>query len=112
MIAVGNLKRLSIPLVIRWVKTVWERVPVEMVCKSFLKCGMDRTEDESLYEDFLGEGVAETEDVAYNNNYADYYDNSPATNEILGYPGPAFSWMTRMILILRDFNHINRQKTL
>jgi len=64
----GNIKRLSIPVVIGWVKTVWEHIPIEMVCKSYLKCGisnkMDGTKDYALYKDFLGKGVAETEDVA------------------------------------------------
>jgi len=71
---VGNLQRSSIPLVIGWVKTVWEYIPEEMVFK-FLKCGisnkMDWMEDDALYEDFLGECVAETEDVAHNNSCAD-----------------------------------------
>ena len=31
---------------------------------------------DALCEDFLGEGVAETEDVADSDGYADYYDNS------------------------------------
>ncbi|KAK2169964.1 hypothetical protein LSH36_5g02008 [Paralvinella palmiformis] len=46
---------------------------------------MDGTEDDALYEDFLGEGVAETEDVADNDGYADYYEDFPATHEILEY---------------------------
>jgi len=50
---------------------------------------MDGTKDDALYEDFLGEGVAETEDLAVNNGYADYYDDSLATHEILNY-----GWMT------------------
>ena len=60
-----------------------------MACKSYLKCSisnkMDGTKDDALYEDFLGEGVAETEDLAVNNGYADYYDDSLATHEILNY---------------------------
>jgi len=46
---------------------------------------MDGTKDDVLYEDFLDEGVAETEDVSDSNGYADYYDDSPATHEILDY---------------------------
>ena len=46
---------------------------------------MDGTKDDALCEDFLGEGVAETEDVLDNDGYADYYDNSPATHEIRDY---------------------------
>ena len=61
-----------------------------MVCKS-LKCSisnkMDGTKDDVLYEDFLDEGVAETEDVADNDCCADYYDDSPATHDI-----PDYSW--------------------
>ena len=40
------------------------------------------TKDDVLYEDFLGEGVAETDDVADNNDYTDYIDYSPAIHEI------------------------------
>ena len=57
----GIIKRPSIYVVIVWVKTVWGRIPVTVVCKSYLKCGisnwMDGTDD-GLYEDFLHEGVA------------------------------------------------------
>jgi len=46
------------------VKTKCEHIPEQMVHKSLLKCGiskkMARTEDNALYEDFLGEGIAET----------------------------------------------------
>jgi len=38
-----------------------------------------------LYEDFLGEGVAETEDVMNNDDYTDYYYDFPATHEISDY---------------------------
>jgi len=50
---------------------------------------MDGTpiEDDALYEDFLREDVAEseTEAVADNDSYTNYYDDSPATHEILDY---------------------------
>ena len=59
---------------------------------SFLKCGisnkMEGTEDDALQEEFLGEGVAETEDVVGNDSYADYY--SPATLDILDYDWASF----------------------
>ena len=46
-----------------------------MVHKSHLRCSisnkMDGTKDETLYEDFLGKGVGETEDVADNSRYDD-----------------------------------------
>jgi len=58
-----------------------------MVYKSYLNCGIsnkvDGTKDDVLYEDFLGGGVDETEDVMDNDGYTDYYDDSPATHEIL-----------------------------
>ena len=61
----------------------------QMIRKPFLKGGisnkMARTENDVLCEDFLGEGVPETGDVADNNSYADYYDNSPANFGILDY---------------------------
>jgi len=39
---------------------------------------------------FNGEGVAETEDVADNDSYLDYYGNSPATHEIPDYDWASF----------------------
>ena len=92
--ATGNLKRLSIPLVIGW-----EHFPEEMVHKCRFSNQIDRLEDDDLYEDFLGEGVAETVDVVDNMRFHTK-------------TGPAFSWMMRIIAILRDINHIKRQKTL
>jgi len=66
----GNIKWPSIPVVIGWVKTMSKPIPVEMANKSYLKCGisnkMGGIKDDALCEDFLGEGVAETEDVADN----------------------------------------------
>ena len=48
--AAGNLKRPPIYVVIGCVKTVWECIPEEMVCKSYLKCGisnkLDGTKDD------------------------------------------------------------------
>ena len=41
-------------------------------------------EDDALYEDFLGAGVAD------NNCYADYYDNYPATHKIAYYGWASF----------------------
>jgi len=46
---------------------------------------MDRTEVDTLCEDFLGEGLTKTEDVADNDGYIDYHDDSPATHETLDY---------------------------
>ena len=60
-----------------------------MVHKSYLKCSIsnkkDGTKDDALYEDFLGKGVAKTKDVSDSDSYNDYYDDSPATHEILNY---------------------------
>ena len=39
---------------------------------------------------FLVKEFAETEDVADNDGYADYYNNSPATHEILDYDWASF----------------------
>ena len=90
----GSRKRPPVPVIIGWVKTVWEHIPVEMVHKSYLKCGisnkMDGTKDDALYKDFLGKGVAKTEDVADNDGYTDYYDDSPATYEIPDYGWASF----------------------
>jgi len=47
------------------------------------------TNVDALYEYFLGEGVAETEEVADNDSYGDYYDNSPATHDI-----PDYDWVS------------------
>ena len=66
-----------------------------MVHKFYLKCGisnkMDGTKDDALHVFFFnGEGVAETEDVADNDSYLDYYGNSPATHEIPDYDWASF----------------------
>ena len=95
MTAACNLNRPSIPLVIAWVKTAWEHILEQMVSKSFLKCisnKTDGTEDSALFEDFLGEGVAETEDVVDNDGYDDYFNDFPATpvHKILDYDQASF----------------------
>jgi len=73
---------------------MWEYIPIEMVHKSYLKCGISNKlsgiKDDALYEDFLGECVAETEDVVDNDRYSDYYDDSPTTHEILDYGWASF----------------------
>jgi len=46
--------------------------------------------DDASYEDSLGEGVAKTEDVAYNDGYGDYYDDSLVISEILDYDWASF----------------------
>jgi len=51
---------------------------------------MDGTKDDALYEDFLGDGVAKTEDMVDNDGYTDYYDDSPATYEISDYNWASF----------------------
>ena len=51
---------------------------------------MDGTEDDALYEDFHGECVAETGDVADSHGYGDYYDDSVAACEILDYDWVSF----------------------
>ena len=85
MKAAGNLKRPLIPLVIGWVKTAWEGIPEQMVHKSFLKCVISNKMEQKMM---------------------------PFMKIFLATAVPTFSWMTRMILILRDFNHIYGQKTL
>jgi len=113
--AAGNLKKPSIPVVIGWAKTVWECIPKEMVHNSYLKYAisnkMDGTKDSAMYEDFLGEGIAETEDVVDNNSYADYFDDSSAKHEILDYNWAGFFgwqewfqlWGILIILLDRRF---------
>ena len=44
----GNIKRPSIPMVIRWAKTTWERILLELVHKSYLKCGISNKIDSDL----------------------------------------------------------------
>jgi len=87
--------------------------PVEMVHKSYLKCAIynktDGTKDDALYEDFLSEGAAETESVADNDGYTDYYydDDSPAMHDISDY-----DWASFFVddFFWRDFNHITSEK--
>uniref|UniRef100_H3A682 HTH CENPB-type domain-containing protein n=1 Tax=Latimeria chalumnae TaxID=7897 RepID=H3A682_LATCH len=51
----GNLKKPNISLICKWVKGVWESIPDEMICYSFLKCSisnaMDRSQDAAIYEE-------------------------------------------------------------
>jgi len=47
----GNIKRPSIPVVIGSVKTMWECIPIEIVHKSYLKCGISNKMD-SDFEGF------------------------------------------------------------
>ncbi|KAK2162361.1 hypothetical protein LSH36_100g11004 [Paralvinella palmiformis] len=51
---------------------------------------IDGMKDDASYEDSLGEGVAKTEDVAYNDGYGDYYDDSLVISEILDYDWASF----------------------
>jgi len=51
---------------------------------------LDGTKDDTLYEEFLGKGIAETEDVADNDGYADYYNDSTATCVIPDYDWASF----------------------
>ena len=48
----GNLAKPDLQLVVKWVKEAWDPIPVEVVKKSFLKCGisneLDGTEDPLL----------------------------------------------------------------
>ena len=52
----GNLAKPDLQLVVKWVKEAWDSIPVEVVKKSFLKCGisneLDGTKDHYLFEDF------------------------------------------------------------
>jgi len=85
---------------------MWEHIPEEMVCKSFLKCGtsnkMDGTEGDALNEDFLGECVAKmrmwTMTVMLITRMI-LLLHLRFWNPI----GPAFSRLATMIPILRDF---------
>ena len=68
---------------------------------------MDGMEDGAPMMFFLG-NVLPKQNVVANDGYGNYHDDSLATCEILDYTGPAFLWMTTMITILRDFNHIKK----
>lgn len=51
----GNLARPELTTVVSWVKEAWEKVPSEMIVKSFLKTSisnsLDGTQDDILWED-------------------------------------------------------------
>lgn len=51
----GNVKAASLSTVCEWVNEAWKGLPVEMVARSFKKCGIsnaiDGSEDEILWED-------------------------------------------------------------
>jgi len=112
----GNIKRPSITVVIGWVKTVWERIPEEMVYKSYLQCGisnkMDGTNMMSCVKICLAKVLLKLR----------MWQTMMAMLIIMTIlllhmrfwttAGPVFLWMTRMIPIFKDFNHIIRQKKL
>jgi len=54
---VGAMKRPRLSLVVKWVKEAWDRIPEELIIKSFKKRGisnaMDGTKDGMLYEDLI-----------------------------------------------------------
>jgi len=78
-----------------------------MMCNSYLKCGisnkMDGTKDDALYEDFLCEGVAETDYLVDNDSYADYYDNSPVTHDFMDYGWVSFFADDKNVLDFEKF---------
>lgn len=51
----GNMKRPPLPTVVSWVKTAWDRIPADMVQRSFLKCcisnNLDGSEDDALWQE-------------------------------------------------------------
>jgi hypothetical protein len=51
----GNLKKPGLSIVATWVKSAWDELPIDMITRSFLKCGisnaMDGTEDDLLWQD-------------------------------------------------------------
>lgn len=53
----GNLKRPDLGTVCSWVVKAWDKIPADMVIRSFLKCGisnsMDGTQDDELYSDLI-----------------------------------------------------------
>ena len=53
----GNLKRPDLGTVCSWVVKAWDKIPADMVIRSFLKCGisnsMDGTQDDELYSDSI-----------------------------------------------------------
>ena len=59
----GNRQRPEIDFLTEWVKDEWEKIPSDMIAKSFLKCcnALDGSEDESGDEN--NHGVDDEDDV-------------------------------------------------
>ena len=54
----GNLKRPELATVCQWIVDSWNKIPPDMVIRSFLKCGIsnsiDGSEDDELFSEFIG----------------------------------------------------------
>ena len=55
MTAKGNMKQPPLPTVVSWVKTAWDRIPADMVQRTFLKYkinnNLDWSEDDALWQE-------------------------------------------------------------
>ena len=111
----GNIKRPSIPVVIGWVKTTWERIPEEMVRMSDLNCGisnkMDGTKDHALDEVFLGKVLLKLRRWRTMTAMLIIITILLLHMRFRTTAGPAFSRIKTMILIWGNFNHIIRKIT-
>ena len=84
----GNLKKLDILLVTKWVKEAWEKISSETVIKSFKKCcisnELDGADDDVLFSDCKEDSPNMDTDMG-----ADIYDGVLTTEkefyELFGY---------------------------
>jgi len=88
----GNMMKPDITPVAEWVKAAWDSMPPEMICKSFLKCGisnaMDGSEDDGVYSGLVAkdnddsDSESETESDTANDDISDdgndVYDDGEA----------------------------------
>ena len=76
----GNIWRPDLKTVCEWVIDAWNDIPIDMVVKSFLKCGisnsMEATQDDELYNDFvsLRDGKGGSSVVEHSDNDSDDKD--------------------------------------
>jgi len=88
----GNLMKPDILLVCTWVKLAWDDIPVDIITRSFLKCGisnsLDGEEDDALFADSTAaesEGDGSDDDGIYNADGLQEFTDADY-NELFGGP--------------------------
>ena len=83
---VGNFKRPKLATVCQWIVDSWNEIPLDMVIRSFLKCGIlnsiDGSEDDELFSGF----ISDRDDVEQEENTeeCDLYDDELFKEQFYG----------------------------